>query len=63
MAGITITIPLGQEVTPLPEGSEYLGFIFARGDTPGAVERALKRAFARIEFAVSEDQACVGSTA
>ncbi len=60
---ITLSIPIGERVVPLPEGNRYLGFIFARGDTPGEVERALKRAFARMEFAVSEDQACGGSTA
>jgi len=60
---ITLSIPIGERVVPLPEGNRYLGFIFARGDTPGAVERALRRAFARMEFTVSEDQACGGSTA
>ena len=34
VAGVAITIPLGHAVTPLPEGSEYLGFIFARGGDP-----------------------------
>ena len=36
-------IPVGQRVVPLPEGDRYLGFIFARGATPGAVEAALAR--------------------
>ena len=44
VAGIAITIPLGHEVTPLPEGSEYLGFIFARGNRPEEVEAALREA-------------------
>ena len=39
---VTITIPVGQEVVPLPEGNKYLGFIFARGDSPEAVEEALR---------------------
>ena len=39
---VTITIPVGQEVVPLPEGNKYLGFIFARGDSPEAVEAALR---------------------
>ena len=39
---VTITIPVGQEVVPLPEGNKYLGFIFARGDNPEAVEEALR---------------------
>lgn len=49
---ITITIPLGQEVVPLPEGYKYLGFIFARADGPAAVEAALREAHCRLDFAI-----------
>src|SRR5213593_3116489 len=45
---IAITAHLGQELIPLPEGWQYLGFIFARGDSPEEVERALRRAHARL---------------
>ena len=45
---VQITAPLGQEVVPLPEGASYLGFIFARGETPAEVEAALRRAHARL---------------
>ena len=38
VVGVEITIPLGAPVVPLPEGDRYLGFLFARGDTPAAVE-------------------------
>lgn len=38
-----------QELVPLPEGFLYLGFIFARADTPAEVERALRNAFSRLE--------------
>ena len=41
---IEITIPPGQEVVPLPEGNRYLGFLFARGETPAAVESCLRKA-------------------
>ncbi len=41
---LTITIPIGQEVVPLPEGAQYLGFLFARNDTPEGVETALRKA-------------------
>jgi hypothetical protein len=41
ITGLTITIPAGQRVHPLPEGGRYLGFIFAEGDTPEQVEGAL----------------------
>ncbi len=50
---VTISIPEGHEVVPLPEGGEYLGFIFARGDTPQAVEAALRAAHARLTFDIS----------
>ncbi|MGI8551107.1 MAG: ATP-grasp domain-containing protein, partial [Dehalococcoidia bacterium] len=49
---IDITIPLGQEVVPLPEGTRYLGFIFARDDTMDAVEVALREAHHRLEFVI-----------
>jgi biotin carboxylase len=51
--GITdleISIPLGEEVVPLPEGDRYLGFLFARGDSPAAVEDSLRRGHAWLEF-------------
>ncbi len=47
---VNITIRRGQTVVPLPEGSEYLGFIFARGDTPAEVEGALRKAHALLRF-------------
>ncbi len=50
--GVTISIPVGQRVVPLPEGRKYLGFLFARGETPAAVESALREAHRRIEFVI-----------
>lgn len=50
VAGVEITAPIGQELIPLPEGSSYLGFAFARGDSPEAVERALRAAHAALEL-------------
>jgi biotin carboxylase len=44
VVGLEISIPLGREVIPLPEGDRYLGFIFARGATPRDVEESLRRA-------------------
>ena len=49
---VTITIPMGQEVVPLPEGNKYLGFIFARGDSPEAVEAALRRSHHCLRFRI-----------
>jgi biotin carboxylase len=50
---VTITAPVGRELVPLPEGSSYLGFIFARAETPAAAEAALRRAHAKLGFAIS----------
>ena len=49
---VNITIPIGGEVVPLPEGSRYLGFIFARAETPKMVERALREAHRQLEFVI-----------
>ncbi len=50
---ITISIPIGQPLVPLPEGDRYLGFIFARGESPDEVEAALRRAHGLLEFVIS----------
>jgi hypothetical protein len=47
---IRITIPPGQEVVPLPEGNRYLGFLFARAETPEQAEGALREAHRRLTF-------------
>jgi hypothetical protein len=44
ITGVTITIPIGQRVLPLPEGDRYLGFLFAEAGTRGEVEQALTAA-------------------
>ena len=49
---IEITTKLGQELVPPPEGSSYLGFIFARATTPEAVEQALRTAHAKLGFLI-----------
>ncbi len=41
---ITITIPTGRHVAMLPEGDRYLGFVFAGGADPAAVETSLRQA-------------------
>jgi hypothetical protein len=35
---------------PLPEGSSYLGFIFARAASPQEVEAALRKAHRHLRF-------------
>jgi biotin carboxylase len=47
---VVITVPDGREVVPLPEGDSYLGFLFAKGETPEAVEAALREGHRRLEF-------------
>ena len=49
---VNITIPIGGEVVPLPEGSRYLGFIFARAETPKMVEKALREAHRQLAFVI-----------
>jgi biotin carboxylase len=49
---VAITAHLREELIPLPEGASYLGFVFARGDTPEQVEAALRQAGTRIEAVV-----------
>jgi biotin carboxylase len=50
---VTLTAHVGQDLVPLPEGWQYLGFILARADTPGAVEAALRDAHARLTFEIA----------
>jgi biotin carboxylase len=52
ITGLTITIPVGQRVDPLPEGDRYLGFIFAEGDTHEKVEKALSAARRRLRAVI-----------
>ena len=41
---VSITVREGYELTPLPEGGTYLGFVFALGEDPADVEDSLRRA-------------------
>lgn len=49
---LAITARLRDYIAAWPEGSSYLGFLFARGATPEAVERALRTAHARLRFRI-----------
>lgn len=44
VSDVLVSIPVGARVRPLPEDARYLGFVFAHGATPAAVERALRDA-------------------
>jgi L-amino acid ligase C-terminal domain 2 len=50
---ILITVKPNEKLTPLPEGASYLGFIFARGESPGLVEEALRAAHQQLRFAIT----------
>ena len=49
---VVISAHLGQELVPLPEGSLYLGFIFARAACAKDVEAALRASHGRLEFMI-----------
>jgi len=54
--GITellITTRLHDYIAAWPEGSSYLGFLFARGETPDGVERAIRDAHGKLTFTIS----------
>jgi biotin carboxylase len=50
--GIEITAKLNYPIVPLPQGASYLGFIFARGESPAEVEAALREAHARLQIRI-----------
>jgi hypothetical protein len=52
---VDIAAPLNQRLSPLPEGDSYLGFIFAHGDTPEAVEAALRQAHRALSFEIAPE--------
>ena len=57
---IRLTIPVGHEIVPLPEGARYLGFIFARAETPERAESALREAHRRLRFIITPARECLG---
>lgn len=50
---VVISTRIGETLIPLPEGSHYTGFIFASGDSPAAVEGALRTAAKQLRFTVA----------
>jgi biotin carboxylase len=53
VTGVEISIPRGKRVVPLPEGDRYLGFLFARGDTPADVEASLRAGHAALHIEIT----------
>jgi biotin carboxylase len=52
---IEITAKPNYSIYPLPEGDSYLGFIFARGAAPEAVEAALRGAHKLLQFEIAPE--------
>jgi hypothetical protein len=50
---VVISAHVGQTLVPLPEGWQYLGFVFARADIPAEAEDALRIAHARLRFDIA----------
>jgi len=51
---VQIAIQTGYELVPLPEGSCYLGFIFARGEKAEQVEKSLRLAHSCLNIVVNQ---------
>jgi biotin carboxylase len=50
---VVIYVREGYELVPLPEGSSYLGFIFARAETAAEAEAALREAHSRLRVIIA----------
>jgi hypothetical protein len=50
---VIITATEGQRLVPLPEGATYLGFLFARAESPAAVETALRQSNVALRFDIA----------
>jgi biotin carboxylase len=55
ITGVEITAKLNHPLVPLPEGASYLGFIFARGETPAEVEKAIRKAHKLLQFDIRRE--------
>ena len=52
---VTMSMPLGSTLVPVPEGNRYLGFIFASGATSERVEAALREAHGQLKFTIEPE--------
>jgi ATP-grasp domain/L-amino acid ligase C-terminal domain 2 len=50
---LTLTARLHDPIAAWPEGSSYLGFLFARGTTPENVEKSLREAHEKLSFKIA----------
>jgi biotin carboxylase len=63
VAGVEVTIARGRPVVPLPDGDRYLGFVFAHGPTPAAVERSLREAHRCLDIRIEPTPAVLAPAA
>ena len=61
ITGLSITIPLGQAVRPLPWGDRYLGFLFAAGHEIGEIEAALRDAYRKLRAIITWKRSMSGT--
>ena len=52
---LEVTAERGQLLVPLPEGSSYLGFLFAQAPTPEAAATSLRLAHAQLRFDIAAE--------
>jgi biotin carboxylase len=50
---VEITAKINYPLQPLPEGDNYLGFIFSQAETPAEAEAALREAHQRLHFDIA----------
>ncbi len=50
---LLITARLHDYIAAWPEGSSYLGFLFAKGNTPAEVEQAIRNAHEKLTFTIT----------
>ena len=62
ITGVEITAKVNYSLVPLPEGASYLGFIFARGDTPAEVEEAIRQAHKLLHFDIRRELPLVNAS-
>ena len=55
ITGVEISAKLHNQLVPLPEGSSYLGFIFARGASVDEVEQAIRQAHRCLHFDIRRE--------
>ena len=53
---IVITVPSGTRLRRLPYESRYLGFIFARAESPDLVDRVLRAAHAELDVQITDGE-------